>query len=65
MIATDIPLESQVCWWDEPSKKGRVIYNTCLQGDQVVAVEWNDGKIEDVNVNDLHLLHTFKDCSWR
>jgi hypothetical protein len=51
--AKDMPVETRVHWRNDIHLYGKVIYNNLIQGDEVVAIEWIDGSVRTVNVNDL------------
>jgi hypothetical protein len=51
--ASDFPVDQNVQHKGNKSRKGVVIGNKLSDGDQVVAVEWADGSLAKVNVNDI------------
>ncbi len=51
--ASDFAIDSNVHAKANKARKGVVIGNKLSDGDQVVAVEWADGTLAKVNVNDI------------
>jgi len=51
--ATDFPIDQNVQHKGNKNRKGVVIGNKLSDGDQVIAVEWADGSLSKVNVNDI------------
>ncbi len=51
--AQDFPVDTNVQALSNKNRKGVVIGNKVSDGDQVVAVEWADGTLGKVNVNDI------------
>ena len=51
--ASDFSIEQNVQHKGNKNRKGVVIGNKLSDGDQVVAVEWADGALPKVNVNDI------------
>lgn len=54
-IASDIEVEKEVQLIANKQKRGVVIGNKLSDGDQVIAVEWADGTLAKVNVNDVQI----------
>ena len=50
MIQTDFDISTRVMFADTT---GQIIYNRCKKGAEIVAVEWSDGTISLMNVNEL------------
>lgn len=53
--ASDFPNESNIRAKANKNRKGVVIGNKLSDGDQVVAVEWADGTLGKMNVNDIEI----------
>jgi len=54
-VASDFSIESSIQLKSNLNKRGTVIGNRLSDGDQVVAVEWEDGTLTKVNVNDIQI----------
>lgn len=53
--AKDFPVDSEIRHLGNKTRRGTVIGNNLKDGDQVVAVEWADGSLAKVNVNDIEI----------
>ncbi len=53
--ASDFAPEANIQSKSNKNRKGTVIGNKLSDGDQVVAVEWADGTLGKVNVNDIQV----------
>lgn len=51
--ASDFPVDTNIQHRGNNKRRGVVIGNKLSDGDQVVAVEWADGALTKVNVNDI------------
>lgn len=54
--ASDFAIDTNVRHKGNTKRRGVVIGNKLSDGDQVVAVEWDDGALSKVNVNDLQVI---------
>jgi hypothetical protein len=53
MKASDFPVDTRVVMADYHNDKGTVIGNKMRSGDEIVAVEWDNGTLTKINVNEL------------
>lgn len=58
MKASDFEVGALVKSYDEPTKRGTVIGNQLSDGDQVVAIEWEDGSLTKSNIDDLKVINS-------
>lgn len=54
-VAKDFPVDSVIQPKTNKKRKGTVLGNNLKDGDQVLAVEWEDGSLAKVNANDVEL----------
>lgn len=60
-VDTHVKMEKRRGCSETVTLKGVVIGNKLRDGDEVVAVEWDDGTVAKVNVNDLHVCHDIEE----
>jgi len=54
--AKEVKREARIHWYSNVDKQGRIIDTNMRDGDEVVAIEWDDGSVGKENINDLIII---------